>query len=351
MERNNGLPPEAWYLLMTRIEEGRCTPFLGAGACQPTLPLGSEIAQKWAEEYEYPFEDVDNLTRVAQFLAVSYDPMFPKEAILRQFFRNVRPPDFEKDAEPHGVLASLPLPVYVTTNYDDFMVRALQARRKVPKREFCCWNKYITGHSSVFDAESGFELTAATPVVYHLHGHSKVPESLVLAEDDYLDFLVNIQSGKFEFPPRIVGALTGSSLVFIGYSLEDVSFRVVFRGIVASLEGSLRRGGVTVQLPPLKLPDKVYLKDGYTVGGEIVEESESQVILKTRSMGQVSIAKESVERMCRAEEAEEIMSRQQQYLAKYFEAMDVHVYWGTAREFAADLQHHWEEFSNVDRDP
>ena len=69
-----------------------------------------------------PSDDGD-LVRVSQYIAVQYDPTYPKELILK-LFEKAQPPDFRTADEPHGVLADLPLSVYMTTNYDDFMVRA-----------------------------------------------------------------------------------------------------------------------------------------------------------------------------------------------------------------------------------
>ena len=287
----NTLEERDWNLLLRRIKAGRCTPFLGAGACFGAIPLGSRIAEKWAQKHDYPLEDCRDLARVAQFLAVQYDPMFPKEEILERFFRNVDPPDFTQPDEPHCVLADLPLPIYMTTNYDDFMVRALRSRHKDPKRELCRWNKLVKDQPSIFESEPGFNPTPANPVVFHLHGHDEVPESLVLTEDDYLDFLVNISSDQALLPLRIQRALTGASLLFIGYRLADWSFRVLFRGLVSSMEASLRRISVAVQLSP-----------------------EDQNV--------------------------------QNYWADYFGNINVKVYWGTAREFAAELRERWEGFSN-----
>lgn len=288
-----------WNLLLRRIRAGKCTPFLGAGACFGALPLGGEIAQEWAQEYRYPLEDYYDLARVAQFLAVQYDPMFPKEEILRRFFQKIDPPDFTEPDEPHGALADLPLPIYMTTNYDDFMVQALKSRNKDPKRELCCWNELVKDQPSIFASEPGFDPTPANPVVFHLHGHNEVPESLVLTEDDYLDFLVNISSDQALLPPRIQRALTGASLLFIGYSLADWSFRVLFRGLVTSTEPSLRRISVTVQLPPAP-----------------------------------------------TDAPQSTQQRVQKYLDEYFNRIDVRVYWGTARAFAAELRQRWKEFSN-----
>jgi hypothetical protein len=295
----NTLEERDWNLLLRRVKAGKCTPFLGAGACFGALPLGGEIAQKWSQEHNYPLEDCHDLARVAQFLAVPYYPMFPKEEILEQWFKEIAPPDFTEPDEPHGILADLPLPVYMTTNYDDFMVRALQSRHKDPKRELCRWNQLVKDTPCIFESEPGFRPTVANPVVFHLHGHSKVVESLVLTEDDYLDFLVNISRDQALLPPRIQEALTGASLLFIGYSLADWDFRVLFRGLVMSTEPSLRRISVTVQLPP--------------VSSDAPESTCQQV---------------------------------QKYLDQYFDRSDIRVYWGTARQFAAELRRRWREFSN-----
>jgi hypothetical protein len=301
----NTLEDKDWTLLLRRIKAGKCTPFLGAGACFGVLPLGSHIAQEWAQEHDYPLEDCRDLARVSQFLAVQYDSMFPKEEILERFLKNVDPPDFTQPDEPHGVLAELPLPIYMTTNYDDFMMQALESQPRDPKREMCRWNSYIEEVPSVFD--QGFRPTVANPVVFHLHGHNKhekAAESLVLTEDDYLDFLVNISRDQALtqsriLPPRIQEALTGASLLFIGYRLADWSFRVLFRGLVAPMEQSLRRISVTVQLLP--------------VPTDAPEATKQQA---------------------------------QNYLDEYFNKIDVRVYWGTAREFSAELRRRWKEFSN-----
>ena len=77
-----GLRDSDWRLLLSRIKNGACRPFLGAGTCVGTLPLGGEIAARWAEEHEYPLDDPHDLARVAQNLGVAQDDaMYPKELI------------------------------------------------------------------------------------------------------------------------------------------------------------------------------------------------------------------------------------------------------------------------------
>jgi hypothetical protein len=73
------LKDDTWTILLERIANQRCVPFLGAGASYPALPLGSKIATDWAQEYNYPGDNPTNLVEVAQFLAIQFDPAFPKE--------------------------------------------------------------------------------------------------------------------------------------------------------------------------------------------------------------------------------------------------------------------------------
>jgi SIR2-like domain len=277
-----------WRLLLARIGDGLCTPFLGAGAAAPILPLGSEIARRWATDHAYPLDDAHDLARVAQYLSVYQDDaMYPKELISSEL-ADYALPDFGVSDELHGVLARLPLPVFITTNYDDSMCAALRAAGKDPHREICRWNgsPALAGEPSPF-ADPAYTPTVANPLVFHLHGRLGLAESLVLTEDDYLDFLVAITRDPDLLPHHVQRALAGTSLLFLGYRLADWDFRVIHRGLVAALEASLRRLSVTVQLAP---PDAA-----------------------------------------------------RDYLDRYFGALKLRVYWGSAADFAADLRVRWDE--------
>jgi hypothetical protein len=290
---------------MRSNNDKKCTPFIGAGACAGTLPLGSDIARKWAAEYQYPLSDHWDLARVSQFMAVDQDDMFPKEHIQRQF-GEISPPDFTQPDEPHALLADLNLPIYITTNYDSFMFEALKHHEQNPKRELCRWNRFVEmQETSLFEPGSGYSPTTANPLVYHLHGHYELPQSLVLTEDDYLDFLVHLSSDPALLPAPIRTALAGTSLLFIGYSLSDWNFRVLFRGLVGSLGASLGYTGVAVQLAP-----------------KITEDVESNLV------------------------------RAQNYLDTYFEKIQkikVRVFWGDIKEFTLELRQRWEKFNNGTR--
>jgi hypothetical protein len=295
------LSEDDWTLLIGRIKEGKCTPFIGAGACHGTIPTASRIAEAWASNEGFPFDDCTDLAKVAQFLSVKYDAIRPKDMFIEQF-RTIAAPNFDDPYEPHRVLADLPLPIYITTNYDDFLFRALSrtqfvpGKNKSPRRELCKWNQQIGGgRSKARKRTPHLDADVERPIIFHLHGHMELAESMVLTEDDYLDFLIKIGKDESLLPPRIEEAFTSTSLLFVGYSLNDWNFRVLFRSVVSYLEISTRRVHISVQLSPLK---------------------------DTASDAQKRNAEE--------------------YLNRYFSKLDIRVYWGDARKFAKELREHWE---------
>ncbi len=291
---------EDWRVLLDRIRDGKCTPFLGAGVNSGILPLGGQIARELAGEEGFPLSASDDLERVSQFIAVKYDDkVVPKGKILRRLRQEPRP-DFstvDPRLECLRALADLPLPVYMTTNYDDLMVEALRHTqpKKNPRREICRWSPGLNV-ASAFDGPGVYEPDEANPVVFHLHGSDEYEDSLVLTEDDYLDFLVNMARNEKMIPPRIQRSLTEASLLFIGYRLRDINFRVIYRGLVQKMDGSRRRLSVTVQVKP---PD------------DSAKDSEPAA---------------------------------QKYFADYFEDLKVRVYWGTACEFARELRERWTKY-------
>jgi SIR2-like domain len=300
------MPFTDWDTLLRRIKNKECTPFVGAGASAAFLPLGGGLAQQLAKEFSYPMADNQDLARVTEFVAVTKrDGMVPKDWI-REAFKGVAGPTPKEERDIHRVLASLELPIYLTTNYDDFMFEALQAAGKDPKREVCRWNKLLLEQeTSAFD--SGYEPTAAHPVVFHLHGRADVPYSMVVTEDDYLDFLVNISRDlavsptgaqlRAALPLRIRRAIRTTTLLFVGYRLADLNFRVILRGLSEFIEQSTKRISIAVQLPP-------ETKDGKA--------------------------------------AEEEVNRMQDYLEQYFNwTLNLQVYWGHADVFASELLRHF----------
>ena len=228
---NEQVTDRDWERLLARILDGKCTPFLGAGASVGTLPLGGDVARRWAAEEGYPLEDEFDLARVAQFVSINGDPMWPKEKICTEL-RGLGPPDFDRPGEPHAALAELPISLYVTTNYDDFMIQALRGVGKSPLGSSVAGTSSC-GRCRASSTATGSSRPSTSRWYIHLHGTLDVPESIVLTEDDYLDFLVAVSRREDVLPPQIQGALASTSLLFLGYKLADANFRVLHRGLIS----------------------------------------------------------------------------------------------------------------------
>jgi hypothetical protein len=271
---------------------------LGAGACAGVLPLGRELALRWAKQFDYPFSDSDYLPRVAQYVAIQVGPNTPK-FMIRQEFEGRGYPDFNNPDEPHRLVADLRLPVYVTTNYDDFIMQALTHRvpPAVPKRELCRWFKLRERNQVDL---MNFQPTVDQPLVFHLHGALDSAESMVLTEDDYLEFLVCVSEEEKLIPPCVAERFSSSSLLFMGYSLDDMNFKVLFRKLAGYMRLNQSARHVSVQLAPKP------------------NETSEEFIVRAR--------------------------RQREYLERNFGLQKVRVYWGTCQDFCRELRAKWESF-------
>ena len=285
---------QTWEQLLAAMGNEAVVPFLGAGACYPHLPTGGQLAEKLADDFHYPMNDRWDLLRVAQYAAVTREAMYVKSKVVAALAAKT-PPALQAGGaapdEPHRVLAEFPLPLYVTTNYDLFMYEALRARRdRKPILELCRWNPLLQQLPSKLN-DPTFQMHPATPVVYHLHGllympgadgPKNKPESLVLTEDDYLQFGEEmLKNSAGLIPPAVANCLRLASLLFIGYRLADWNFRLLLR----SLKDYIQADNYLVIKPP----------EGQT----------AQAVRK--------------------------------YLEEYYQALRIRVYWGTAQAFAGEL--------------
>ena len=280
-----------WQRLVEQIRNGDCTPFLGAGACSGTLPLADELSRIWADHYDYPFGSEATLPEVMQYASViERDFVTVKQRVVDQL-SGMGQPDFTNVNEPHAMLAKHPISVYLTTNYDDYMTRALRLEGKEPTTRVCPWYR----GSKANPLPRGYQPTVDQPLVYHLHGNFDDPASLVLAEEDYVEFLVNLvmdrgMDDQRVVPVQVLPALTRQPLLFIGYSLRDWSFRMLFHGLVKAVADVQRRRHVSVQLTPS------------------TDESDADA-----------------------------QRRAEAYLTDYFQLLNISVFWGTSHDFCAEL--------------
>jgi hypothetical protein len=228
--------------LLESLEQGRCVLFLGAGvngAPNPEKPcrykyanappLGAQLSLRLAEKCRYPYKDKDNLQRVSLYFQYSQDQNRNTliEAMQREIYRNDPVP-----SPALRMLAALPFRTVITTNYDNFFDVALarsQTRDGRPKEPIKrVYNPDVEGKpDSVPD-----EVTERKPLLLKLHGEFDRPDSVVATEEDYLKFIQKMGSERCHPIHQYIRIrLQTWTVLFVGYSLRDMNFRLLFRAL------------------------------------------------------------------------------------------------------------------------
>ena len=310
---------EKWPALLRSIRKGQCTPILGSGLPESLLGSTRDIARRWAEQYRYPLEphEREDLPQVAQFLSVNQDKNFPRDELgeyLRREMKQRYAADLPEGVrngratlddllnaigakrrstnphDPYRALASLPFPIYITTTPDNLLVEALKEAGKDPQIELCPWNDYVEQSESLAETQPDYRPSPEKPLVYFLFGRLNEPDSLVLTEDDYFDYLIGVTSNKELIPSTVRRKLADTALLFLGFQLEDWNFRVVYRSIMGQ-EGRGRRSRYA------------------HIAGQI-EPEEGRLLEPERA---------------------------RKYLESYFQGADISLYWGSPEDFLTEL--------------
>lgn len=217
------MPDINWPLILNRIRKGHCTPFLGAGASishsgEGGLLSAGELAAKLAKECEYPGTDDRDLLRVTQYYVMKFDGH-----IVRERIADLLPTNTIKPSEIHTILASLPFTHVLTTNFDNLMERSFAEAGKT--------SRAISYFSADRPEEINCNATVDSPLVYKLHGSLEDPLSMVVTEDDVIDFLANLIEKQPPIPREIKNIFEQHTILFIGYGLKDWNIRAMIRGI------------------------------------------------------------------------------------------------------------------------
>lgn len=186
-------------------------------------------------------------------------------------------------------------------NPDSLMEDALAEAGRPARSDFARWNEKIADvrkYPTLREREPEYRPNLKNPLVYHLYGQLTVPESLVITEDDYFDYLLRIGSkadGKNLAPGAVGTTLTADALLFIGFRLDDWAFRVLLRSIY-SKEGSGARSVGNDTLP--------------CVGAQITPDEES---------------------MLKPDGA-------RRYFEQYLRSSNIDIFWGGVEDFVAELE-------------
>ncbi|MEM9452589.1 MAG: CHAT domain-containing protein [Myxococcota bacterium] len=273
---------EVWRHLLKPVADGKVVPIIGPRLLEAAHGAAHDTATRLADANQFPFalHEWEDLPRVTEYMSVKESRYNVVRAYQGQLLSDLIeqhrswlppeeiPPANKKPrlgkllalvgdhlrtdtADPYRILSELPASVYVTTNFDPLLERALKANDREPQQQLTRW-RYQKAPLSA-DEETVALPSAKVPLVFHVFGAfgAKTDDGLVLTEDDYFDYLIGATAAQL-IPAKVESALVDNSLLFLGFRLTDWHFRVLFR-LMMSLPGRERLKQyrhVAVQLDP-----------------------------------------------------------------------------------------------------
>lgn len=223
------LTENQWDALLETLRAGECVPFLGAGASlgyegATGLPTAGELAAALADECDYPGTDRQDFLRVAQY----YEMVSNSPLLLRRFVSaRVRVPN-AAPGRVHRTIAALPFHTVLTTNFDTLMERAFAEYRGPNGEQKTPLSAYYKLRGN---EEKLAEPTVQAPLVYKLHGTVEQATTMVVTEDDVVDFLTCVMLKSPPLPDPVRAVFANYTILFIGYGLKDWNIRVLMRAM------------------------------------------------------------------------------------------------------------------------
>lgn len=215
--------------------ERRVVPFVGAGASMSvSWSGGNERGPSWDEMINQAVtllgSNDPSLLRqrgsdlqVLEFFKIRMGDLAPLTNWLSRQFSKATDDDIL--ASPiHAELVQLDLcSIYYTTNYDDFLERALRKRGRATHA--------ITAERNVAHDRAHVE-------VVKFHGDFNNPKEMVVTESQYMDRMRLESAMDF----KLRGDILGRAVLFIGYSFRDPNVNYIFH-LVNRLFSNLPESG------------------------------------------------------------------------------------------------------------
>ncbi|ATS03694.1 SIR2 family protein [Porphyromonas gingivalis] len=192
-------------------KKGRLILFVGAGvSANLGLPTWSKLIDHLADDLGYDsdvFKTYGNFLALAEYYRIKKGNVKGLTDWMCKEFDNLKI-DISV-SEIHGFIANGNFPIVYTTNYDNLIEMSYE-----------CYNK---GYTKILKVSDIAESTASREIV-KFHGDFSDENSIVLGETSYYERL------QFETPLdiKLRADVLGKSVLFIGYSLQDINIRHLF---------------------------------------------------------------------------------------------------------------------------
>ncbi len=237
-------------LLADELLQERCLFFLGAGASidpkKPDLPSAEELSKEMAKKCGIEWYKYVPLSTIAYY----YEFFYSRKSLNTFLQKKIGNQDIEPSTCIERLIKCIKILddknkkiLVVTTNYDRHFECAFKNTFQrepgviIYKGGWDPNDKGAKLHEGL-DKDPEFWLPQDQTYLYKMHGCISQPDdqNLVITEEDYINFLTNTlnQSEEKRLLHFVRGRIAMSTILFIGYSLSDWNFRVIFK---ASAEG------------------------------------------------------------------------------------------------------------------
>lgn len=188
------------------IKENSLILFVGAGiSANSNLPTWGELIQSFKEELNLPDDNSDDYPRVAQY----YYDTFGKNRYTKKIEEVFSSKGISKPNELHTLIEKIAPEHIITTNYDSLLEDQFESGLL----------KY-----NVVAEDKDIPYTSPGRYLIKMHGDLN-KNNIVLKEEDYLDYASN-----FPMISNLIQTLImNHTLLFVGYSLKDSTFKAIFR--------------------------------------------------------------------------------------------------------------------------
>jgi hypothetical protein len=249
--------------IAARVSKGECILFLGAGIHSPPPedspyrypenerpPMGGAFSERLAENcgfvHAFPKEDPRNLQRVSLYYEIGKSRYQLVEEIKDAVQAGKKPSPLLRG------LAGLDFPLVITTNYDRLFEKALEdADRELQESIYSPEQSETEDHP---------DPTPQRPFVFKIHGDVTRPTSIVITDEDYIQFVLRMSDKDpyYPVPMTFLYRFRTWSTLFVGYSLTDYNFRLLFKTLRWKIDKANIPDAYSVDLLPDPLIVNVY---------------------------------------------------------------------------------------------
>lgn len=210
-------------------------------------PIGSQLSKILAEKSDYPGADWWNLQRVAQHFEIEKKSRF---LLVDEIKKAV-----DKNRQPSPILrmlADLEFPIVITTNYDHLYEKALEQKAQAENIEtpyqVSVYKPNLNKKEETVDCPKTPD--PKQPYILKIHGDIDARESIVLTDEDYIQFVLRMSETEPYHPVgrNVLTYLVKWPTLFVGYSLMDYNLRLLFKTLRWKLDAA--------QIPPNYSVDK-----------------------------------------------------------------------------------------------